>query len=55
MEMQIVFQHFARERPMALVLPCLASEVNGPGLRALTFLGRRGATEELCKPAAHGP
>jgi glucosyl-3-phosphoglycerate synthase len=28
-------KHFARERPMALVLPCLASEVQGPGLRGI--------------------
>ena len=28
-------KHFARERPMALVLPCLYSEVNGAGLRGI--------------------
>jgi glucosyl-3-phosphoglycerate synthase len=28
-------KYFARERPMALVLPCLWSEVNGPGLRGI--------------------
>ena len=28
-------KHFARERPMALVLPCLYSEIHGAGLRGI--------------------
>ncbi|MGH7291938.1 MAG: glycosyl transferase, partial [Myxococcota bacterium] len=28
-------KHYARERPMALVLPCLHTEINGPALRGI--------------------
>ena len=45
--MEAELKHFARERPMALVLPCLHSEIEGPALggiievlRAIPYLHR---------------
>ena len=33
--MEAELKHFARERPMALVLPCLHTEIQGPALRGI--------------------